>query len=44
MRIVIEVDERKATATDTDDLMYEIEHVVRKYSEFATIKIERFPK
>ena len=41
MRIVIEVDESKATATDTEDLLYEIEHVVRKYEEFATVKVER---
>ena len=41
MRVIIEIDEAKAKATDVEDLLYEIEHVVRKYEDFTRVRIER---
>ena len=41
MRVIIEIDEEKAKASDVEDLLWELEHVVRKYEEIATVRIER---
>ena len=41
MRVIIQIDEAKAKATDVDDLLWELEHVVRKYEDFASVHVER---
>ena len=41
MQVIIEIDERKAIASEVDDLLYELEHVVRKYEDIAKVTIQR---
>ena len=41
MQVIIEIDERKAIASEVDDLLWEIDHVVRKYEDIAKVIVQR---
>jgi len=41
MQVIIEIDEKKAISSEVEDLLYEIEHVVRKYEEIAKVIVQR---
>jgi len=43
MQVIIEIDERKAISSEVEDLLHELEPIVRKWEAIADIRIAREP-